>query len=136
MPADPPSKPPVPPPTLQALAAEWAKAQTRFGELREAVEHASKLADLKAQADSLMKERDITLRGLGEAVWLAVQRGELTLPRAMSSRMRALEGLDQQRAAQAAEISALLMEGEELAARKQKKPPPAQSPLARSPKKR
>ena len=137
MPFEPPKGPAKAAPTLQSLADEWERAQVKFRELREAVEHASRLAELTAQRETLMKERDVALKSLGEAFWNLIQTKELPAPRALGTRLRALEDLERRRSAQAAEISALLAEGEEAAVRKQqKKAQPVQSPLARPPKKR
>jgi len=76
-------------------------------------------------------------RELGEAVFKQVQKGKLELPASLASTLKAVEAAEQKAAAHAAEISDILQEGVEVAARlKGKNDGKAQTALAPKPKKK
>ncbi|MFN0064589.1 MAG: hypothetical protein ACKVPX_18970 [Myxococcaceae bacterium] len=128
---------------VRELAEAWSKAQEQFLVLRSAVDHAAKLVQLQEQAAFLGRERERALLGLGESVWKEAKRGGFLPPETIASALRMVEAIERKRAAHAAEISALLAEGEAVAARRaparpppKKLPPRHPTPLARGAKKR
>lgn len=123
--------------TIRQIAQAWEQAKAQFQQLRVQVDRAEKMAKAKAEATFLGRERDHALRDLGEAVWLAIQKGQLTAPAGCARSLKAVQAAEEKQKQQAASISDILQEGEE-AARRLKKPVTGtrNSPLASRTKKR
>lgn len=123
--------------TMRQIAQAWEEAKAQFQELRVQVDRAERMARAKAEATFAGRERDQALRDLGEAVLVAVQRGQLSLPSTLTRALRAAGAADEMQKQQAASIADILQEGEE-AARRLKKPTAVgrNSPLASRTKKR
>jgi predicted Zn-dependent peptidase len=122
---------------MKQIQQAFQSAQARLAQLREQVTHTAELARLNSQGNSLQMEKDKVLRELGEAVWRLVQKGRLELPSSLAPALRAVEAAEQKAAAHAHDVSAILQEGEALAARlKGKNDGRVQTPLAPRPKKK
>jgi hypothetical protein len=102
---------------IKQITETFAKAQERFHELRDAVERTSEMAIANAKANWIGQEREKAFRDLGEAVWSAVQEGELSLPSSVGPALKRVQDLEKKRQAQAAAILDILKEGEEAADR-------------------
>lgn len=122
---------------MKQIQQAFQTAQAQLAQLREAVTHTEELARLNSRGNSLQMAKDKALRDLGEAVWRQVQKGKLELPSTLAQVVKAVEAAEQQHAANAAEITDILAEGELVAARlKGKNDGKAQTSLAPKPKKK
>ena len=130
-------QPPQSSDVMRQIQQAFQAAQTQLAQLRESVTHTAELARLNSQGNYLQMEKDKAYRELGEAVWKQVQKGKLELPASLASTVKAVEAAEQKAAAHAAEISDILQEGVEVAARlKGKNDGKAQTALAPKPKKK
>ncbi len=105
---------------LQRISQAWKTAQDQLEELRSAVERTGELAQLKLKSELLTRELDRAYRDLGEAVWAQMKKGDLELPPATASAVKAVEEVERRQAAQATSINDLLGEGVEVAERSKK----------------
>ncbi|MDY7232864.1 hypothetical protein [Hyalangium rubrum] len=122
---------------MKQIQQAFQAAQAQLAQLREAVTHTAELARLNSQGNYLQMEKEKALRELGEAVWRQVQKGKLELPSSLAQAVKAVEAAEQRAAAHAHEISDILQEGVEVAARlKGKNDGKAQTSLAPKPKKK
>lgn len=122
---------------MKQIQQAFQTAQAQLAQLREAVTHTEELARLNSRGNSLQMAKDKALRDLGEAVWRQVQKGKLELPSTLAQVVKAVEAAEQQHAANTAEITDILAEGELVAARlKGKNDGKAQTSLAPKPKKK
>ncbi len=122
---------------MRQIQQAFQSAQAQLAQLREAVSHTAELARLNSQGNYLQMEKEKAFRELGEAVWRQVQKGKLELPASLAPAVKAVEAAEQKAAAHAAEISDILQEGVEVAARlKGKNDGKAQTALAPKPKKK
>jgi hypothetical protein len=107
--------------TIRQIAQAWDQAKAQFQQLRVQVDRAEKMAKAKAEATFVGRERDHALRDLGEAVWVAIQKGQLQPPAGVARSLRAVQAAEDKQRQQAASIQDILQEGEE-AAKRLKKP--------------
>jgi uncharacterized protein (DUF2267 family) len=122
---------------MKQIQQAFQSAQAQLAQLREQVTHTAELARLNSQGNYLQMEKDKALREFGEAVWRLVQKGKLELPSSLAQAVKAVEAAEQRAIAHAHDVSAILQEGEAVAARlKGKKEGGAQTPLAPKPKKK
>ena len=121
---------------MQQIKAAWEDAQKQLEALRAQVNRNSALAMAKVDSNTLTRELDQTYRALGEAVWGEVSAGRLALPSNLSKVSRALEDVQRRIYAQRAAVTALLQEGEEVAAGKAKESPASKSGVAPKGRKR
>jgi hypothetical protein len=103
---------------LKQIGEAWEHAQDQLADLREQVQRTTELAMAKTQSNFLERDRDKALRNLGEAIWVQVQKGKLTLPSSMRDIGKAMEDVQKKIAVEQAEIADLLKEGEEAVARR------------------
>ncbi len=121
--------------TFKQIQQAIQAAQGQMAQLRTAVERTAELARMKSESEFLRRQKDQTLQELGEAVWRMVQKGKLELPAALAPELKKVEEAVRQQEVQAAEITDILKEGEEAAARLKKNAAPAQNVLASRTKK-
>lgn len=107
--------------TLRDIQRAWDEAQAHLALLREQVEHATSLAQLKVQSNLNERDLDRAYRELGEAVWAEVSKGKLQLPAGLAPVKKALDQVTQRIRAQNASINDLLAEGADIAQRLQEK---------------
>lgn len=107
--------------TIRQIAQAWDQAKAQFQQLRVQVDRAEKMAKAKAEATFIGRERDQALRDLGEAIWIAIQKGQLEAPPGVARSLRAVQAAEDKQRKQAASIQDILQEGEE-AAKRLKKP--------------
>lgn len=100
---------------VKQITDAWKSAQVQLEELREAVERTGEMARLKVQSEFLNRDLDRALRDLGEAVWSQVKKGNLELPRALSSLVTVVQDVERKQADQATAINEILSEGTEVA---------------------
>jgi hypothetical protein len=102
---------------IQQISAAWETAQRQLADLREQVQRTTELANAKVSSNFLERERDKALRDFGEAVWAQVHKNKVALPAAFAGAVRAMQEMQKRIDAQNSEISDLLKEGNEAAAR-------------------
>src|SRR5687768_4298205 len=106
--------------TMKQIAEAWEQAKAQVAALREQVQKAGELANLKLHSAVLEREEDRAFRDFGMAVWAQVQKGSLKLPSSLSSAVKAMQEVQKKRDAQSKEINDLLEEGKEQADRMKK----------------
>jgi uncharacterized protein YukE len=122
---------------MRQIQQAFQSAQSQLAQLREAVTHTAELARLNSQGNYLQAEKEKAYREFGEAVWKMLQKGKLELPASLGPAIKAVEAAEQRAAQHAHEISDILQEGVEVAARlKGKNDGKAQTALAPKPKKK
>jgi hypothetical protein len=122
---------------MRQIQQAFQTAQAQLAQLREAVTHTAELARLNSQGNYLQMEKEKAYRELGEAVWRQVQKGKLELPASLAPVIKSVEAAEQKAAVHAAQITDILQEGVEVAARlKGKNDGRAQTALAPKPKKK
>nr|WP_226994328.1 hypothetical protein [Myxococcus hansupus] len=123
---------------VKQINEAFEAAQARLAQLREAVERNTDLARANARTTVLKDQKEKAFRELGEAVWRQQQKGRLTLPAGFEAALKAIEAAEQAAEAHARELTDILMEGAEVAARlnEQKKAPKPQRVLVPGTKKR
>lgn len=109
---------------MRQITAAWDLARSQLEELKAAVARHSELASVKLQGTFLQREKDQALRDFGEAVFQAVQKGQLQLPQALAGAYQAVTNVDRKLEFQAAEVATLLAEGTEHADRLNRAAPP------------
>jgi len=102
---------------VKQINEAFQEAQARLAQLREAVERNTDLARANARTTVLKDQKEKALKDLGEAVWRQVQKGRLELPAGFAAALKAVEAAEQAAEAHARELTDILMEGEEVAAR-------------------
>jgi hypothetical protein len=73
------------------------------------------MAQASQQAKNFSREKDIALRDLGKAVWELANKGLLMLPDPLSAKLEAVKTAERRTVAQAADVRALIDEGEAVA---------------------
>ena len=107
---------------IAEIARSWDRAKAQFEELREAAALTGRMAELRLQSLFLGRERDDALKKLGAALVSEVKRGKLALPPSIQSALDGVDAVEKRQEAKAAQISDILMEGDEVATRKAAKP--------------
>lgn len=107
---------------LKQISEAWEQAKSQLTTLRDQVEKAGELANLKLQSAVLERDEDKAFRDFGQAVWAQVQKGGLKLPSSLSTAMKAMQEIQKKRDAQTREINDLLEEGRDIADRMKKAP--------------
>jgi len=103
---------------LQQIQTAWKDAQRQLETLRAAVSQTEALAKAQAALEDAARAKDRALRALGEAAWMQVQAGALSLPAELTALVDAVSRAERSQAAQASDIRDLLAEGAREAARK------------------
>lgn len=107
---------------LKQISEAWEQAKSQLTALRDQVEKAGELANLKLQSAVLERDEDKAFRDFGQAVWAQVQKGGLKLPPSLAQAAKAMQELQKKRDAHSKEINDLLEEGREAADRMKKAP--------------
>lgn len=105
---------------VKQISEAWEQAKAQLAALREQVQKAGELANLKLQSAVLEREEDKAFRDFGQAVWAQVQKGNLKLPSSISAAAKAMQEVQKKRDAQSREINDLLEEGKDVADRMKK----------------
>lgn len=102
---------------LRQLTEAWEEAQRQLAELRTQVELTHVLAEAKIRGDMLVDELRISYEKLGQAVFEAVEKGELKISPSLGPVVEALRRVSAEKKAHQQAILELLAEGNEVASR-------------------
>src|SRR5690349_20957249 len=98
---------------MKQIAQAWEQAKAQFQELRAQVDRAERMARAKTEATFVGRERDQALCDFGEAVFQAVQKGQLSLPPSLSRALKPVQAAEEKVKQQASSIQDILQEGVE-----------------------
>lgn len=102
---------------IRQILSTWNETRQKFDVLREQVRRTETMSALKTQNTSLYRERERLFRDLGEEVWKLVRSGKIGVPPELNTPIKAVALAEERRRIVTRQITDILKEGEEVAAK-------------------